>query len=470
MSPPDSHSSAGTATSPELVTPEQRRSIGTLTYTAAGLAGLFSWLLWGDFVALLKDRSVLTVVQLLLKRFEASDFVAGVLIGSVPPIISLLVVPIISYHSDRHRGRRGRRIPFLLAFTPIASLAMIGLAYSPLLGQWVHGLLGVRSPGLNPTILIFLGVFWATFEFASKVLGDLLFFALINDVVPKAYLGRFFGLFRAIGLLAGILFSYWLLGPSERHYAWLFVTFGLLYGVGFTLMCLKVKEGGYPPAPPPQPHSGLAGGFFSASRVYLRESFTKPYYLWVFAAYALGQLTFLPCYTYNVFFAKSLQLDMGTYGRIQAYSYMISFALAYPLGWLADRFHPLRINIVVMVLYAAVALWGGIYATNAHLFSCALLAYNVLSGTWYTGAASMTQRLFPGTKFAQYFSAMGIAGAVFQILLPAALGWFLDLTNHTYRYMYLASFGLALLALCASAVVHRRFMRLGGPAGYQAPE
>ena len=52
-------------------------TVGTLTYTAAGLTVLFSWLLWGDFAWSMKERSVTPVVQLLLKKFQASDTLAG---------------------------------------------------------------------------------------------------------------------------------------------------------------------------------------------------------------------------------------------------------------------------------------------------------------------------------------------------------------------------------------------------------
>ena len=48
-------------------------TVGTLTYTAGGLALLFFWLLLGDFALNLRDRSVGPVVQLFLKREGASD-------------------------------------------------------------------------------------------------------------------------------------------------------------------------------------------------------------------------------------------------------------------------------------------------------------------------------------------------------------------------------------------------------------
>lgn len=443
-------------------------SVGTLTYTAGGLVALFCWLLWGDFAASLKDRSVPAVVQLLLKKFEASDTIAGLLIGSLPAVIGLVVVPIVSYRSDRHRGPWGRRIPYLLIVTPIAAFSMVGLAFSPQLGALLHESLGARSPGLNSSILIFFGLFWTSFEFASIVLAGSLIGALINDVVPQPVLGRFFGLFRALSLIAGMIFNYWLLGKAETHFIWVFLGIGLLYGVGFTVMCLKVKEGGYPPPPPVKP--GVAGGFFTAAAQYFRESFTKPYYLWVFAAINLTWMAFVPVNLFGVFFAKSVNMNMDTYGKIWAFTYLISLVMAYVLGWLADRFHPLRVGMVVLAAYMLATLWGGLFAKDARTFAFALVATGMLSGTWQTATASLPQRLFPHSSFAQYSSAMGIVGGFCNVLLPPLVGRFLDLTHHVYRYTHLVASGIALLALLTSFVLYRKFVALGGPKAYVAPE
>ena len=51
--------------------------VGTLTYTAGGIAALFCWLLWGDFAWSLKERAAASVATLMIKSFEVSDFVYG---------------------------------------------------------------------------------------------------------------------------------------------------------------------------------------------------------------------------------------------------------------------------------------------------------------------------------------------------------------------------------------------------------
>ena len=97
--------------------------VGTLTYTAGGLVALFALLLWGDFASSMKDRSVTQVFQLLLYKFGASNFLMNLIIISIGATITLGLAPYVAYKSDRHRGRWGRRIPFLLVPMPFMALA-----------------------------------------------------------------------------------------------------------------------------------------------------------------------------------------------------------------------------------------------------------------------------------------------------------------------------------------------------------
>lgn len=442
-------------------------TVGTLTYTTGGLVILFCWLLAGDFAWSMKERSVMWVVQLLIKKFEASDFVSGLLIGTLPQAMALVLTPIVSYRSDRHRGRWGRRIPFLIIPTPIAALSMVGLAFSPEIGTFLHGLLGAGSPGLNPSILIVFAVFWTVFEVAT-VTANAVFFGLINDVVPKAVIGRFYGMFRAVGLCVAMMFNYWLFGKAETHYTEIFIGIGLLYGVGFTAMCFKVKEGQYPP-PPPVPPS-RAGGLVAAVRTYFRESFTRPYFLWIYASIAFSWMAMLAPNLFNVFFAQRVNMSMDTYGKHLAATFMISFVMSYFIGAFADRLHPLRLSLGVMAVYAAVVLAGGFLITDARSFGIVLILTGVVGGTWQTAAASLTMRLFPQARYAQIDSARAIVSSFGMMLVGPVMGYFLDLSGHDYRYAYLAAGVLAALALLTGLVVHAKFMRLGGPKGYVAPE
>ncbi len=44
-----------------------------------------------------------------------------------------------------------------------------------------------------------------------------------------------------------MIFNFWLMGKIPDHYTLILVVVGIFYGAAFMLVCLKVKEGEYPP-------------------------------------------------------------------------------------------------------------------------------------------------------------------------------------------------------------------------------
>jgi MFS family permease len=446
-------------------TPVRTWRVGALTYTLGGLVLLFCWLLLGDFALSIRDRAVPPLIQILFHQFGASDLLTGLVFSSVPAFLGIFIGPIVSYKSDRLRSRWGRRLPFLIVPIPIVVLATMGLAFSPRLGGSVSHLLGRWSPGADGSVLLLISLCWILFE-AACFAGYAVFAALINDVVPQAMVGRFYGLFRAVSLIAGMIFFFHLFGEVKEHATTVFLGIGLLYGVALIVMCLAVREGSYPPVP----DNGTKPGAFFAVRNYFRQGFSNPYYLWFFAATVLGGLSSMPFNTYAIFYAESVGLSEDGYGKCITLTYACSFFLAYPLGSLADRFHPLRVTLVGQAVYAAVMLAGGLLVHNVFTFSVALVAHGVISGSVFTAWASLPQRLLPRDKFAEIGSAGGLIGAVAGIAIGPALGEFLDFTHHAYRFTFLASSALTILSLWAFVVLHRRFLALGGPDHYVAPE
>src|SRR2546430_10750845 len=78
----------------------KRWHAGALTYTTGGLFLLFFWLLSGDFGFQFKERTVLPTLQLLLRKFEVSDLVTGLLVLSLPQVIAIVANPVFGYLSD----------------------------------------------------------------------------------------------------------------------------------------------------------------------------------------------------------------------------------------------------------------------------------------------------------------------------------------------------------------------------------
>ncbi|OAM90944.1 MFS transporter [Termitidicoccus mucosus] len=462
---------------------------GALTYTTGGVAALFLWLLWGDLAWAMRDRSVMPMAQWYLNSLGIPSAVYALLISSVPAAIALVAGPVISVKSDRHRGRRGRRIPFLLALTPLAAFGMLGIALTPFLadeaarvfapghpaGGWLRAALDGSVAGSvlqdrQVVAIACFGVFWVAYELAV-IAAQLVFGGLINDVVPRALLGRFYGLFRAISLIDGMIFNFWIIGHVPAHFTLIMVVIGLFHLVVVMWTFLKIREGAYPPPPPPRPvGAGRAGRFLAGAGDYFRECFTNSYYVLIFVMMMAAMMAFSPVNVYAIPHAQSLGVDMHVYGKFLALTFLISLGLSYFLGWLADVFHPLRVTIASLAAYALVAGWGGIFARTAETFLVAWVAHGVLAGCYFTSAASLGQRLYPHSKYAQFASAAGIFLAMANMVLMPLVGLLIDGTGRTYRHTFTVACALALVSLAAAWGVHRKFTRLGGAAGYVAPE
>lgn len=439
---------------PQGERPPRQWQVGTLTYTAGGLATLFVWLLFGDFAMYMRERAAVPTVMELLRQYNASSTTMSILVTAFPAVIWMVLVPAVSYRSDRHRGPRGRRIPFLLLPTPIGALAMIGLGCSPWLGAQIHAALGTMSPGLDFCVLALFCVFWTVFECVAIMTLEL-FTALINDVVPKPMLGRFYGAFRAVSLGAGVIFNLWIFKLTETHLFEIFVSIGLLFGVGFTLMCAKVKEGEYPP--PPEQAEG--GGFIGSARTYLTECFTHPYYRWCFAVIAIGMLAPSPFNTFYQWYADSLGMPKQRLGELLAYSFTISIVLAYGIGWLVDRFNALRISILMLLLAGTAYIGGFVFVSDVPSFSVVFMLHTVLSGAFYTAVGSLPMMLFPKLRFSQFASAANMMRGLAVLLVSLIQGPVIDWSGRNYKLALLGSGVFAFMAAAFGLLLLRRIAR-----------
>ncbi|MGE4564589.1 MAG: MFS transporter, partial [Victivallaceae bacterium] len=422
--------------------------VGTLTYTVSGVVTLFFLLLLGDFAISLKDRSIGPVMQLLFRQFGASNFTIGLVLMSLPSAIGFVIGPVISYKSDRCRTRIGRRLPFLLVATPIAAGSMAGMAFSPKVGAWLGPLFGFPA---EPTVLVLLTACWVVYEFAAITAASM-FSALINDVLPAVLMGRFYGLFRAVSLVDGILFSYFILGHAEEYYVFILAGLGLVYGTVFLVMCFKIKEGEYPPPPAP-----VAPGRIAAIKGYFKDCYSQSHYRLAFAYFALASLALGSFGNFAILYAKQLQVPMALYGKAAAVMLGVSLVLSYFLGAVADRFHPLRAALAMLVIYAATLLGGFFLVTDTASFLIVYTVQGVVAGSYGTVSASLPMRILPRSAFAQFNSAAGLVTSCCQVLYLPALGKFLDLTGHQYIYTFMIGSVTGLAAVSCGLIFYRRF-------------
>ncbi|MFV0417036.1 MAG: MFS transporter [Chthoniobacterales bacterium] len=437
--------------------------IGTLTYTSTGIAALFILLLLGDFAWAMRDRSIMPAANWYLKSLGVSNVLFGLLVSSFPALLTLIISPIVSTQSDRYRGKRGRRLPFLLVTTPIAAFGIIGIGLTPGLSVFIHN----TFPGMDErsAAIVAFAFFWAIFEIAA-ISGQAVFGGLINDVVPKPLLGRFYGLFRVVSLLDGIIFNYWIMGHIPAYFTVILVSIGLFYGTAFLWVCFRIKEGTYPPPPPVEAGDSPVVGV----KRYCRECFSNSYYVLVFSMLTLGTLSLLPVNAFAIPYAKSVGMSMDLYGKCLAASFATSLVLSFFIGWAVDRFHPIRVTLAAQILYLATAVFGAIYATDVKTFAAAFVAHSIISGCYLTSVASLGLQLYPQQKFGQFSSAAGALLALGAIGLSPLVGFIIDSAGGEFRYTFAAGVCLSLPGIFAAVVTYKRFKQMGGFQGYVAPE
>jgi Na+/melibiose symporter-like transporter len=427
--------------------------VGTLRYTAAGLAIVLFWLLFGEFAIGLRDRAAVPSVLELLRRHHASDTMVAILVSALPSVLGCVLVPILGYRSDRFRSRWGRRLPFLILTTPLAAVSMAALGYCSDLGRFTDGFLGASSPGVDACTLTWFCIFWTAFE-AIVLITLALYTGLVNDIVPRAILGRFYAGFRIVSLAAGILFNLWIFHLTDTHLRAVFVGVGAFFGVACMLMCLQLKEGEYEPV-----EAGTGSGALPALRTmvraYWQECLSDHYYMLIFFALMAAELTFVPFNTFYQFYAESLGMSKAMLGQLLATSYAVSIALSFLLGWLVDRHGAATMSLLTMVLYLFVSCAGFAAVRDLDSFALVYIAHVVVSGAYFTAAASLPMVLFPRARFLQFESAKRFFISLATVVLSFLLGPMLDWSGHRYAYTLLCGSALAALCLLTFWAIHK---------------
>ena len=470
----------------DYATPEvnaaDRHRVGTLTYTKAALIALFVWLLWGDFCYTLHELVVFNVLPLTFKRHSASNVLIGVLLTTIPSFINFALNPIISTASDRTRTRWGRRLPYLALSAPINAALLILMAFSEDMGKALEGGRLSRLLHLSPagTIVAVVAACFVAWRLTDMFVATVYYY-LFSDVVPEAMLARFMALFRVVGTLAAIFFNQFVYPYAESHMREIFLGAGVFYLLGYTVMCLKVREGKYPPPP-----AGMEKdqGVFGIIRVYFRECFFHRFYWYFFLTDALWGLT-NACATFMVFLQRdSLGLTLQQLGSIAAVSNAITAALLYFAGMLADRLHPLRFmlwSLVLQGVWSFTALNWLFWNPTPHqalILTVALTVVNVPLNVMYLAARfPMIVRLLPKERFGQFAAATAMVVSLVGMASGALAGGFLDLmkwvhngSDFAYRYIPVWQLVFTWATTGMLFLLYREWKKRGGMKGFTPPD
>jgi MFS family permease len=452
---------------------------GTLTYTVAGLGALFFWLLWGDFCFTIMEVVWNSIVPLKIKELGAPNWVIGAIMVSIPQILNTVLNPVISTASDRFRSRWGRRRPFMMVATPFIGGLLCVVGFSPDIGKWLFAAGLGQATGWSQG-MITVGVIAVTiglFRIAELFISTL-FYYFFNDVVPQKVIARFLALFRVVGAGAGALYNVFVYQHALTHMRVIFVAAGLLYFVGFMMMCWRVKEGEYPP-PTPRPDKGKS--VLAVVKMYAKDCLRQRLYILLYLHIMLWTLAGAAG-VFTVFLNLSLGMTLKQLGTIAAAVGVASALLTYPAGMLADRFHPMRLMIwmkfgmVIVVPLNFIWLFTH-YTPSVNFWILVVLNVINLPLNLIYGALLMPlyMRLYPREQFGQFCSFMAICTASVGIVSGLVGGFYIDWirkvfpdalygTDFCYRLIPAWTLFFVSLSLILLALLYKEWRRLGGEA------
>jgi Na+/melibiose symporter-like transporter len=455
--------------------------VGTLTYTKAGLVALFFYLLWGDFCFQIMETIMPNLLPLELNRLGASNWTIGLLITTIPGLITFFVNPVVSFRSDRFRSRWGRRIPFLAAATPFVAVFLALLGFAEPIGRSIHHLaLAGRFSELT-VVLLTMGVLMVCFQFFNSFINTTYYY-LFNDVVPPAFLARMMSLGRTVSGVSSISYSAFVFPHSEGHMPQILLGAALIYLLGFAFMCWKVREGRYPPVPENVDHRQ---GFIAAVKTYATECFTHRFYWLIFIANCFWAMTWLTGPFGNLLMTKVMGFDRAFIGELGAITGAVTIILLYPAGILADRFHPLRVMLVALalgLLLSPVTLILTFVRPHVtlgvaeHVSMIMSVIGSPLGALASASEAALFMRLLPRDRYGQFASANALVRSVALIVGGLAVGAFLDFMKRfdpnpdlCYRFVPVWNVVFQSGYVFFYYLVYREWQRLGGLAHFVPP-
>ncbi|MFA5205364.1 MAG: MFS transporter [Lentisphaeria bacterium] len=425
--------------------PEQPKTyhVGSLTYTRPQLAMVLFWLLWGDFCYMLMESVVPSILPLKFKALGASNMTMALFVTTLPMILNTIFNPIISFKSDRFRSRWGRRIPFLLFTLPMLVVTMLCVGFGDVIGaKVIHPLVlsmaqwgGLWNTVLGGTtesqvMILTIGVMMVIFSFFNTFANSV-FWYLFNDVVPDHLLARFMSWFRLVSAMACALYNWFIFKYAESHMHEIYIGGAILYTVGFGMMCLMVKEGKY--SAPPEYTDGQ-GGMLAAFKTYGKECFSIEHYWWVFlTSMAIGASWGIG--TFGVFSSKSIGLDLEQIGHLGGINSLVMSVAILGSGWLADRFHPIRVVLVGFILQTITTPIGFIWVfwhPDPNVVYWFSLVNSLVIGVPIGALIGvydppLFMRTFPRSRYGQYCSANAMLRSIAAIIGGAGAGIYLDL-------------------------------------------
>ena len=465
---------------------------GTLTYTLPRLFFVLFWVVIGSAVIAVGTQLPAIMLPVQLKELGVSETAKVFLLTTIGQVLNMTVCPYISVASDWHRGKWGRRIPYIFLSTPPIVLSLVMFGLSEQIGNRLAGWTGVAPVTMTMTA-ISLTVF--LFQFFNMWVNSVIWY-IFNDIIPVRFFGAAMAAFK-IGLTAGpSLFQFFLFKYVAEHPTLLYLGIALLYLVGVSLFCLFVKEGEYPPLTEEQlaerrkPLGERMLGKFKGLGIFVKESFCGRIYLYNYLLTIFSACTGCAG-VFSLYMYQELGLTNDQIGKMSGLNGIIMtvgiLVVSVLLVEVVNRWHPMRVVLYFLFTVAIMStlelrwLFGTI---PPQVF----MGMSVVTSAFWLCFSGMNQIcslpwlmfLFPKSRFGSYCSMQALLRSTGFMLMCIVAGGAFDLlkahyastmgnANFAFRFVGVWPIPWHCLVVATGFLLFREWGRVGGLRDYAPP-
>ncbi|MFZ4775052.1 MAG: MFS transporter [Terrimicrobiaceae bacterium] len=418
-SPDTSPELSATEHSPEL---EKYYADKPLMWRNIALIGLCN-MGWGVVGGIVTPLVMLRLLELgLRENIQAT-------INSANGLALAFLVMYFSWKSDHTVSRFGRRKPFLFLSAPfiIGSTALFPVFDAP---QWLWVLVG-----LYLIKMFFMDIKMCTFPLLSI------------DCVPSAVLARANSVLAiASGLVGFVAMRY--AGDMIKIAEW----FPYVVGSGImtltTLCAFWIKE---PPIRYPATEKFKPWSTFGVAAKDKR-------FFWLVAGVGMINAYLMMNGAWLWFWAKeTLHLERGEIFSALSWAGLLNIVLAYPTGWVIDRFGGFRVVIGFWVGQVACYLW----VLNVHDKSGLIILSlaTTLVAPLYAGADIMIYKSAPRQDIGSYTSTNAFFRNGFNAVLGLSVGWIIFASGSNFVIGFSIGIAMSTVGLVMFFIHHHLMKR-----------
>lgn len=387
--------------------------------------------LWRNVVMLMTCNAswqlVGTVVGPLMVLHMSDCGISNGTLGLISAInlwaVSILVM-YFSWLSDHTVSRLGRRLPYFL-------ISAVFLIATQALFPWFTTV---------PTLI----TLYAVMILFNDLKGST-YVLLPIDCFPRASLARFNSIFGIVGGLIGFTALQWGFGfgPGQE---WIPYLGGAAIMALTSLLALLIRE---PPVRNPtteawKPWSALVVGWKDRRTIVLMlgvgliHSFNTMYVSWVW-----------------LFAKQELHLERSVIGKALSWSPLLMVALAWPLGYVIDRFGGLRVVIIYYVLQVATFILAmRIHDRDSLLITAIAMT---VTGPFYAGADMMVFKSAAAEHVGSITSSNSFTRNLMQGCLAFGAGYLIESTGNNFHTAFILGMVMSTVGL-ALFLIHRQLM------------